>query len=251
MLTFAALGKLGRFCNAMFQIAGVFGVARKLGYKVGFPLFINYDHRDRFGSQEDIDVYKHFVNPLPVYDGPPLPEYAVPWGYHDLRVSDNVSLWGHFQSRKYFKHCFEEIKYYFKMKDEYEKNDYTAIHCRLGDYDNAYHPRLGMDYYGKAMEQFPKSTKFLVFSDDIDDCKKMFNGTRDIEYSEGRDYIDDFKLMKSCKEFIIGNSSYSAMAAILAESKRVVAPAADKWFGPIAKLDAKDIYNDDWIQINF
>ena len=54
--------------------------------------------------------------------------------------------------------------------------------------------------------------------------KNLFGSS--VEYSEGRDYIQDFKLMKRCRHFIVGNSSYSAMAAILGEvpDKRVVAP---------------------------
>jgi len=59
--------------------------------------------------------------------------------------------------------------------------------------------------------------------------------------------------MKRCSSFIIANSSYSAMAAVLsnAPDKRVIAPSP--WFGgPYStSLDPKDIYNDDWMVINY
>lgn len=244
IVTFNTLGRYGRLCNQMYQIAGVIGIARKNGYDWALPYWNNYDQQ-RYDPQADIDIQKHFVNPLPVYEGPELPEQIVPWGYHDVRLSQSVSLDGHLQSFKYFAHCFDEVKHYFGMVEEHPQNDYCAIHVRRGDYDNGFHPRIGPEYYEPAMERFSHDQKYLVFSDDIEGAKRML-GDR-VEYSEGRDYIEDFKLMKSCRHFIVGNSSYSAMAAVLGESpiKRVIAPRP--WFGPkFTDITADDIYNEDW-----
>ena len=59
--------------------------------------------------------------------------------------------------------------------------------------------------------------------------------------------------MKSCKHFIISNSSYGAMAAILAnqEGKKVISPSGYNWFGDCAGINGNDIMQDDWIQIRF
>src|SRR5690349_5601346 len=118
IVTFANLGKYGRLCNQMFQIASTIGIARRNRTDVGFPPWLNYDHRDRFGSNEDIDLDKYFVNPLPRYDGPVLPDYFVHWGYHDVTLKESVSLSGHMQSTRYFEHCIDEVKWYFRMVDE-------------------------------------------------------------------------------------------------------------------------------------
>jgi hypothetical protein len=259
IVTYNQLGRYGRLANQMFQIAGTIGIARKNGFDYAFPYWKNYDHAERFGSTEDIDIQKYFENPLPLYNGPALPDQFVHWGYQDVKLKNSCSLSGHMQSFKYFAHCFDEVKYYFRMKDEYPQNDYCAIHVRLGDYDNAYHPRLDMSYYAEAISQFPEETKFLVFSDDIIAVTIMFKNyysalpkVRHFKFVQSQGYIDDFKLMKSCRHFIIGNSSYSAMAAILGEAKdkRVIAPAP--WFGPKhTDITAKDIYCDDWIVINY
>jgi hypothetical protein len=254
IVTFNALGRYGRFCNQMFQIAGTIGIARKNGFDFAFPGWKNYDHVERFGSNEDIDLQKYFVNPLPVYKGPPLQDRFIDWGYHDIKLTQSCSLSGHMQSFKYFAHCFDEVKWYFRMKDEPVLNDYCAIHVRLGDYDNGYHPRLGAEYYRPAIDLFPPDQKFMIFSDDKRAAYDMFWLTipgRMTIVDKG-DYIQDFKLMKSCRHFIIGNSSYSAMAAILGEApdKKVIAPSP--WFGPkYTNITGKDIYCDDWTVINY
>jgi hypothetical protein len=248
IITFNMLGRYGRLCNQMYQIAGVIGVARRNGFDFAFPEWKNYDHLERFGSSEDIDIQKHFVNPLPLYDGPTLPDHPVQWGYHDVKLERNVSLSGHFQSEKYFSHSIDEVKWYLRMKDEPPQNHYVAIHVRRGDYDDRYHPRIPESYYRSAMAEFP-GAKFLVFSDDIPACREMFGSG--VEYSEG-DYLEDFRRMKRCRHFIIANSSYSAMAAVLGDSrdKQVIAPRP--WFGPAyAQITGEDIYGADWKVINW
>jgi hypothetical protein len=243
----------------MYQIAGTIGIARRNGFDFAFPYWKNYDHAERFGSQEDIDVQKHFVNPLPVYNGPVLPDYCVQWGYHDVRLKQSVSISGHLQSLKYFEHCLDEVRYYFRMKDELEIQDLCAVHVRLGDYDNAYHPRLGLEYYIPAMMGFPVTTTFLLFSDDQESARIMFDRIDEqtdrrynFLYSAEDTYLDDFRIMKSCRHFIIGNSSYSAMAATLGEAKDKIVVAPDPWFGKkYTGITGKDIYNPGWGIVNW
>jgi hypothetical protein len=250
-VTMKGIGDYGRFANGIYQIAGVIGIARRNGLNPVFPLWQNRWHRDAFGSREDIEIHEHLVNPLPsIPEGLTFTDRFVDWGYHDIVLpSGNWNLSGHFQSSKYFEHCKDEVRERLKMKDEPPQNDYVAVHIRLGDYDNLYHPRLNMDYYGPAMSQFP-GEKFLVFSDSLDEAKNLFGNS--VEYSEGRDYIQDFKLMKNCKSFIIGNSSYSAFAAVLGEhpEKRVIAPRP--WFGKgYTNITGEDIYESEWTVIDY
>jgi len=248
IITFNTLGHMGRFCNQAYQIAGTIGIARRNNMQFAFPRWLNYDHRDRFGSAEDIDLQKYFLNPLPVYEGPNLPARWIEWGFHDVILNGGASLSGHLQSTRYFEHCLDEVRWYFRMVDEPPLSDYVAVHVRLGDYDNAYHPRMGLNYYQPAMALFP-GARFLVFSDDLDSCKKIFGNS--VEYSEGRSYLDDFKLMKRCRHFIIANSTFSSFAAVLGDApdKRVVAPRP--WFGALAGITGEDIYNPDWTVINY
>jgi hypothetical protein len=251
-LTSLCIGNYGRFMNGGYQIAAVLGIAKRNNLEPVFKPWINADHRDRFGSTEDVDLQKYFVHDLPpIPEGIQWqPEIPIQWGYHDVTLpSGNWNISGHFQSPRYFDDCRDHVSHYFRMKDEPPQSDYVAIHVRLGDYDNGYHPRLDMQYYGPAMAMFP-GARFLVFSDDIPACKGMFGDA--VEYSEGRDYILDFKLMKTCRDFVIGNSSYSAMAAILGDhpEKRVVAPRP--WFGPrYTSISGDDIYDHGWMIIQW
>lgn len=239
MITFSQLGRYGRLANQMFQIASTIGIATKNGYEYGFPYWMNYDHLERFGSSEDIDVQKHFINPLPICNIK-YPERFVDWGFHGFNIPDNHSLSGHMQSEKYFEHCIDLIKHYFTMTGEYPLQDKIALHIRLGDYDDKYHPRMKWEYYKEAVKHVPNDMPIQVFSDDIQLAKAIL-GT-DFEYSEGGDYLEDFRRMKACRHFIAANSSYSLMAAILgnAEDKIIICPS--NWFGDIAGLSTKDIY---------
>lgn len=254
--TMTSIGNYGRFANMLFQVAGVIGVARKNGLQPVFRPLINLDHKERFGSNEDIDVFKYFKNPLPAMpSGIRWIEKPVQWGYQDVKLGPgNWNLSGHFQSFKYFAHCFDEVKFYMRMKDEYPQNDCVALHVRRGDYDNAYHPRLDLEYYSKAIESFPTDSRLILFSDDVEGAFEMLSEYKDriILTDYGMSYIDSFKKMKSCRHFIIGNSSYSAMAAILGEAKdkRVIAPSP--WFGPkYTNITGRDIYCDGWMVIDY
>lgn len=254
--TMTSIGNYGRFANMLWQVAGVIGVARKNGLQPVFSPLVNSDHKERFGSDEDIHLDKYFVNTLPrIPDGLRWQDKPVQWGYHDVRLGPgNWNLSGHFQSAKYFAHCMDEVKWYLRMKDEYRQNDFCAIHVRLGDYDNGYHPRLDMQYYRAAIECFPPDTKFILFSDNVEAAFEMLGDYKDriVLTDYGMSYIDSFKKMKSCRHFIIGNSSYSAMAAILGEAKdkKVIAPAP--WFGPkYTNITGNDIYCPGWTVINY
>lgn len=250
--TFSHLGKFGRFANGCYQIAATIGIARMNGFDFGFPYWMNHNGQD-FEPGLDIDCQKEFVNPLPRYDGPDFERWGVAFGWYPdrIRLPHSVDLHGHFQSDKYFLHAIDEVRWYFRMHDEPPLNDYVAVHVRLGDYGeqpsahhpsgNPFHPRMNLSYYAPAMALFP-GRKFLVFSDGIEECKQMFGDS--VEYSEGRSYFEDFKLMKRCHSFIVSNSSFSMFAAILASQpgKEVVAPAP--WFGAAYKgtLPEQDIY---------
>lgn len=235
-LTNTTIGRYGRFANGMFQIMGLIGIAKAQGFDWAVQPWVNWDHKERFGSTEEIDIYKHLANPMPLIEEVNWPERHFGWGYHQVLLPEgNQNITGHFQSPKYFEQAMAEIRHHLTFKDEPRPSEQVAVHVRRGDYDNAYHPLLGMEYYGPAMSLFPVGTEFLVFSDDLPAAQEMFKEAatfHQITLFPGTDYIQDFKKMKNCHSFICANSSYSYAAALLADQpgKKMVMPS--NWFGP-------------------
>jgi hypothetical protein len=249
MLTFSELGKYGRLGNQMFQIASTIGIAVRNGLYVGFPYWMNYDHKERFGSTENIDIQSYFKNPLPEVEEGYYSKYFVPWGYHNLlNFPDRTDIQGHMQSEKYFEHCKDLIRHYFEFKYEIDPlpEGAIALHIRRGDYDNGYHPFQTYDYYVKALNHLPEGPIF-VFSDDITECRKMFREC-DVTFIEGNHYVKDLQLMTTATHFVLSNSTLCWWGWWLSKQNgKVVAPA--HWFGEVAHLSAKDIYTENMIVI--
>lgn len=136
----------------------------------------------------------------------------------------------YFQDPKYFEKYANEIKAIFGDLTWTGEDmiDYVSIHVRRGDYvGNSFYVDLSLtDYYQKAMAEFPER-KFLVFSNDIDWCKKqeIFKGCD--FYHKGE--LEDFNLMSKCNGHILANSTYSWWAAWLGKGK-VVAPSVKNWY---------------------
>lgn len=234
-LTNKSIGRYGRFANGLFQIAGLIGIATKQGFHWGVDPFVNHDHKERFWSTEDIDIWKHLKHELPPAQPLHYRETNYPWGYHEITLPNgDFDLRGHFQSEKYFKHCMDEVRHWLTFKDEPTPNDWIAIHVRRGDYGSEYHPLLGIEYYEQAMSMFPAGAHFLIFSDERDKAVALLESLADrfqMSVAPEGNYIEDFKLMKNCHSFICANSSYSLIAALLANQhgKRIIMPKV--WWG--------------------
>lgn len=144
--------------------------------------------------------------------------------YIYARVRDGLIPDIYVQNSAYFEEYKDEIKKLFG--EGIEKIDMVGIHVRRGDYvDNPFYVDLmETPYYEDAMALFPKE-KFIVFSDNIEWCKKqdIFNRC---EFANGNE-IDDLNLLASCKGIIMANSSFSWWAGYLSDAK-VVAPLA--WY---------------------
>lgn len=121
----------------------------------------------------------------------------------------------------------------------------VCIHVRRGDYLN-YSDYIVCDenYYISAMNIIRKRVpgcRFFVFSDDMDWVKVHLNG-EDVDYMpmNNTDTID-FEVMKTCKHFIISNSTYSWWAAYLGEYEKKIVITPDRWYN-----DGK---NKEWLNL--
>jgi hypothetical protein len=225
MITCKELGNYGRLGNQLFQIASTIGIAKKNDMDYGFP---------------EWEYQKHFDEKLPLVNRKLfLRTYQeVNTYYQDVMLSHGTdwNLVGHFQSWKYFHDYREIILKYFTPN--FETNDYCidkiSIHVRRGDYTalSHIHPNLGIEYYKKAMDEFPND-QFIVFSDDLPFVTTCgwFEGDRFIFKAEETPELLGFVnapmdllhliYMSKCKAHIIANSSFSWWAAYLSGNKTI------------------------------
>lgn len=91
-----------------------------------------------------------------------------------------------------------------------------AIHVRRGDLAQfpGLYKILPPDYYQQAINRFDRDTKFLIFSDDMEYCRRIFTGDRFFFSEEIEDDIDLY-LMSLCQNQIIANSTFSWWGAFL------------------------------------
>jgi hypothetical protein len=266
MLANDDLGNLGRLGNQMFQYTTLRGLAQRHGYEYCLPPRAVVATRDPNCAASDITMFECFKipdAPKHVTNFPKLMEscFGLDQKLWD-NCPDNISLYGYFQTEKYFKHIENQIRGAFTFVDEirepteeaFKSNfgdaDVLSVHLRRGDYlKYPHHPVQELEYYQKALEEFPKEMPVMIFSDGIEWCKEqdIFQGERFI-FSEGNNTAVDLCLQTLCSHHIIANSSFSWWGSWLAKSKKTVAPRV--WFaGPNASRDLSDLYLSDWIVI--
>jgi hypothetical protein len=243
-----------RFSNQQFQIACAASLALKHGDTDGFVV-------------PEWKYNKYMKNPVKIQNPPYVASSVYDEGnsfhYRDIPYHKNMAISGYWQSEKYFKPFESYIRHLFEPSDEVVsllKSKYSdiitsdntcSIHVRRGDYLSHpnHHPAVSLTYCMKAVRQFPKDTKFIVFSDDQKWCKENFMGEMFL-FPEPQEDIYDFFLMSMCKNNIIANSSFSWWAAWLNKNpdKKIIAPS--KWFGDAySHYDLSDLIPSEWIKI--
>ena len=243
-LTYSQLGSFGRFGNQLFQVASTIGIAINNGYGFAFPR---------------LDWMDHLVNALPVLDRPVHATRYIPFGYHDVTLPDtrmdgidNLMLDirnSYLQSWKYFRNTNELVRHHLTFANMPYPVDLVAVHVRRGDYKTQdWHPLLGREYYDRAIVDLAgyDPSKLLFFSDEPDEVLRMYPG---VNVWHTGNTVEDFKMMMSCRHFIIANSTYSWWAAYLGAwpDKKVIAPK--NWFSADAPYHTKDLYPTNWMVI--
>lgn len=263
MIGFNHLGKLGRLGNQMFQFASLKGIARNNGYEYCIPPSENgnewSDHQlfvpFKLSNTTQLNVQYIDLNRQMVAES----DFSFDENLFN-NCPDWVSLWGYFQSEKYFKHIENEIKKDFEFKDEIlnscnemisQLNRPISLHIRRTDYlTDSNHRTLDLKYYKNALKQFDSDRIVLVFSDDSKWCssQELFESDRFLIAENNTNYVD-LCLMTLCKDHIIANSSFSWWGAWLSGSEKVIAPSG--WFNGTnnSHLDTKDLIPNTWMVI--
>lgn len=271
---------VGRMANQMFQIACVLGYALRHGLEyhipahtlndsVWKPIFTHLENHNWNHKLPSIQINEesHAYNEiLPAAKRMSMIVMEHGDVTDDILVDYNIIINGYRQSIKYFEDYLPEVRKAFGFDYTVSNEGTCAIHVRRGDYLNYpdKHPVVSESYLLKAInERCGYVEDFMFFSDDIEWCKFFVDKYSALLYQKQMPYIgysevktekEDFQKMLTCESFIISNSTYSLMAAILSESpnKIVISPDESNWFGPSnSHLDVSDLIPKEFIRIKY
>ena len=197
MIGFNHIGTIGRFGNQMFQYAALKGIAANREFEYTIPPENSQVQIDNYGlleafeladnknigwiETENIIQENHFHFDEDIFN----------------KCPDKVSVYGFFQTEKYFKHIEDEVRKDFTFKSNWLDpckefrsqmgEEVIFLHVRRGDpgladkrgFKWAYvnlanqHPVQPLEYYEKALAEFDESLPVVVFSDSIEWCKEQ------------------------------------------------------------------------------
>jgi hypothetical protein len=256
----------GGLCNILFQMAATYAFAKENNTEPSFPnlleqlKYLNDDnhYNPKLNYSNDyLNIFQNCKTNAP-QDGALRFEY--PFHYDSFIPSDGSIVNGFFQSEKYFCKYRNEILKYFEPTNDIKiqvettlkslPRQFNVMHIRLGDYmrNPASHNNLPISYFLNGIKLLDSNLPYIIFSDDIEICKKNFKGDQYIFMENNKDYID-LLLMKEGQNYIISNSSFSWWGAWLnSNAKRVIAPS--QWFGPVLSYhNTNDIIPTTWEKI--
>lgn len=189
---------------------------------------------------------------VPYYRKNIVVEKSLAFDENIFKLKKNVFLIGYWQDLKYFEEIKDSIKNdlriiapikekNLKLFSEIDtKKDSVCLHIRRGDYLKVYDKKDGVGicskaYYEKAIALIISKVNnpyFYIFTDDPVWAKKEIiinSNYMLIENNTEAEALEDFRLMKICKHFILSNSSFSWWAAWLAQEQDNIIIAPKIW----------------------
>ena len=257
----------GGLGNMMFQIAAMESMAKDHGLQVNY---LNVeDHLRNMSEFKRTDTYNPFdyLTVFRNFNWNSKIDYCstlieIPFAYIPIVPNDGDCFKGYFQSEKYFKHNREFILNIFNPSSEINSKiikyclyllagrTTCSIHVRRGDYLNYkdVHFVQSFDYFKRAAQFIGNVDLYVIFSDDIEWCKKNFLVDpffKNVMFIENeKDYIELF-LMSKCTHHICSNSSFSWWGGWLGQNPDKIVIAPKKWW---AGYD-DDIVPENWIKL--
>lgn len=222
MIITALKGGLG---NILFQIAAGWSLAKS----IDTDFYYTFEKWHSFTNHKNEDFENTILKYLTKRKIEPRlkPFYEENILFKELPKVDNQLLFGYFQNIKYFIDE-DEVRQLFHVPIQKEYNDHTFLHVRRGDYLKLRHMFhiLERDYYERALDIL-KPNKIILLTDSEDLIKEdpFFS---QFERSKKKGVLNDLSIMKSCKNAIIGNSTFSWWGAFLSNSHEIIAPK--NWF---------------------
>lgn len=239
----------GGACNNLFIIAATIAHSLKHGIPYCIPTSVINPHYE--GQKPYYSPHITYCDTKPkgvncYYNEPFFHYQSIP-----TFDGDNQILNGYFQSWKYHYEYKAEILKVLALDDIKTMEGVCSLHYRSGDYKlyPNIHPVISREYILSSIVimRYGGYKKFLIFSDDITEIKEIlsyytFHKEISIEYSEGKNEVEDLKLMASCASNICANSSFSYWAAYINPNPEKVIIMPRNWFGKDLDHNTKDLY---------
>lgn len=259
--------------NAKLAILDFSDYALHQGYELEKAFSLNEDYCSQAEKEQIYQYKKNFINrwlrDFRCIDKLGFTEKKVErLTYIDIPKkyeSKNLFYKGYWQSYKYFSDVESTLRdklQFVPFTDE--KNirfieqisgqETVSLHVRRGDYNS--HANLGgicdLVYYQNAIKvALEKLTNplFIIFSDDIDWCKKSLalENARYVDWNTGDSSFRDMHLMSVCNHNIIANSTFSWWGAWLNSNPNKMVIAPDMWMRN--KSSTKDLIPSTWVSI--
>ena len=180
---------------------------------------------------------------------------------------DNTIYEGWWQSEQYFSEVREEIKQEFSFKhpnlplsenlfQKIEATNSVCLNVRRTDFLKvATLNTTTKTYFLNAVDLMANkvpSPHFFIFSDDIPWCRENLQLPYPFEVigheHKGQKFGNYLKLMKTCKHFIIPNSSFAWWAVWMNDQPDKIVIAPKNWFSE-EDIDTSDLVPKSWIRI--
>jgi hypothetical protein len=168
-----------------------------------------------------------------------LDKSELEWEAYDdsfYQIKRFTKIRGYYQCAQYFDYDFEWVASLFQPKPSIaqkveekalrlglEDSHVCSVHVRRQDYVSADSGigdaqtgwALPASYYHKAIEGFPKYTRFVFFGDDPAWCEETFGYLHNKQIVRGNSPIVDMLLLARFKDAILSNSTFAWWAAAL------------------------------------
>jgi len=260
MITTEIRGGLG---NQLFIVASTLSYAYQNGY---VPFF----HNHTYGCHSSNGYRENILSKIPFQDKILSDSFlryneSLEQIYSPIPpTNSNLFLFGYFQTSKYFSNMKSHLQSLFvstnKMSREFLSNLKTkfpnskliGVHVCRGDYISL-RWELPISYYNRAMMEmktkFPNAL-FVIFSDDMPWCRTNFPSS--CIFSEFKDDVVEFDILRNMDGWIIANSSFSWWASYLGDSENNMETIAPYFWFPrngIHKFN-EHIYESHWKKID-
>ena len=253
---FVACQLTGRLGNNLFQIATARYFVQTHNMDVKFYFSDKNCHKKDLEYFKKSDINSILKEPVTIISNKDIfngtkfidasEQSSIVYSEIPFVTDKNINITGNRQSERYFNKTFAKQLFDFSEVDKEVKrlygnlSDIGALHIRRTDYINKHYRYLTEDDVKKIRECFPNDD-FIIFSDDIDWCKKKFSDLNfkypPVNDSKYDDSIIELAAMRQCMAVIISNSTFSWWAAYLSERPGHITVYKKPWFTDSTSCD--------------